>query len=72
MRDVRSFCPLFRGFFYEGFVLALSGLLSFVRYLEVPAIRDVRYQRFHCTEQNTVKIMAVSIFGSFGELIYKI
>ena len=29
MRGVRYFCPLFRSFFYKGFVLILSGLLTF-------------------------------------------
>ena len=41
MGGVRYFCPLFRGFLLEEFVLILSGLLTIVRYLEVSAIRDV-------------------------------
>ena len=43
IRSVRYFCPLFSGFF-NGFVLILSGLLTFVR----SAFGMSANQRFHC------------------------
>ena len=52
MAGVHYFCLLFRDYFYKGFVLILSSLLTFVRYLEVSAIRDAHLLEISLPRKN--------------------